>query len=235
MNPIEQNIQDIKNRITAACIRSGRATDSVKLIAVTKTIDVEQINLAVAAGMDTLGENRVQEVLHKFESVDANVSWHLIGHLQTNKVRQIIDRVDLIHSLDSLHLAAELQKRALQRKRPVGVLVEVNVGQEDSKFGLSPEAVPEFLRSLQGLDHIHVRGLMTVAPFLDDPEDVRIVFRRLKALFEEMKQLDLPNVQMEHLSMGMTHDFEVAIEEGATMIRVGTGIFGARNYAVQEG
>lgn len=232
MNPIAENIQDIQARIAAACRRSGRDPATVRLIAVTKTIDVEQINIAVEAGMRVLGENRVQEVLHKYESVRPEVSWHLIGHLQTNKVRQIIDRVDLIHSLDSLHLAHELQKRACHRGRPVEVLVEVNVGQEASKFGLSPEDVPEFLKSLQEMNFIHIRGLMTVAPFLDNPEDVRMVFRRLKTLFEDMKHLELPNVRMEHLSMGMTHDFEVAIEEGATMIRVGTGIFGARNYAV---
>jgi len=235
MNPIAENIRDIRSRIEAACGRSGRSPDSVQLIAVTKTIDTEQINLAVEAGMTVLGENRVQEVLHKYEAVSPDVQWHLIGHLQTNKVRQIIDRVTLIHSLDSIHLAHELQKRASQRGKPVQVLIEVNVGQEASKFGLSTADVPEFLRSLKEMDFIQVQGLMTVAPFLEDPEDVRIVFRRLKILFDDMKALDLPNVRMEHLSMGMTHDFEVAIEEGATMVRVGTGIFGSRHYAVQEG
>lgn len=235
MNPIAENIQDIQARIAAACQRSGRSPDSVQLIAVTKTIAVDQINLAIEAGMTILGENRVQEVLHKYESVSPDVSWHLIGHLQTNKVRQIIDRVTLIHSLDSLHLAKELQKRAEKRGKPVEVLIEVNVGQEVSKFGLSPEEVPAFLETLRDLDFIQVRGLMTVAPFLEDPEDVRIVFRRLKSLFDAIEALDIPNVTMVHLSMGMTHDFEVAIEEGATMVRVGTGIFGSRNYVVQEG
>ncbi len=235
MNPIADNIQDIRSRIEAACKRSGRSPDSVQLIAVTKTIDTAQINLAVAAGMTVLGENRVQEVLHKYEAVSPNVQWHLIGHLQTNKVRQIIDHVTLIHSLDSIHLAQELQKRASQRGKPVQVLIEVNVGEEDSKFGLSTAEVPDFLHSLKEMNFIQVQGLMTVAPFLEDPEDVRIVFRRLKILFDDMKALDLPNVRMEHLSMGMTHDFEVAIEEGATMVRVGTGIFGSRHYAVQEG
>lgn len=235
MNPIAENIQDIQSRIEAACQRSGRAVSSVRLIAVTKTIDVEQINLAVQAGMTILGENRVQEVLSKYESVSPDVSWHLIGHLQTNKVRQIIDHVTLIHSLDSVHLAHELQKRASQRGKAVEVLIEVNVGQEASKFGLSPEDVPAFLESLKDMNFIRVCGLMTVAPFLPDPEDVRIVFRRLKTLFDAMKHINQPNVTMEHLSMGMTHDFEVAVEEGATMVRVGTGIFGSRNYAVQEG
>lgn len=232
MNTIAQNIDDIRSRIKAACLRSGRDPDSVQLIAVTKTIDAEQINIAVEAGLNILGENRVQEVLHKYEAINGDVSWHLIGHLQTNKVRQIIDRVTLIHSLDSLHLANELQKRASLRNKPVQVLVEVNVGQEATKFGLSPDEVSEFLESLKDMDHIHVRGLMTVAPFLEDPEDDRMVFRRLKDLFEDLKKLNLPNVQMEHLSMGMTHDFEIAVEEGATMVRVGTGIFGTRNYAV---
>ncbi len=232
MNTIAQNIDDIRSRIKAACLRSGRDPDSVQLIAVTKTIDAEQINIAVEAGLNILGENRVQEVLHKYEVINGDVSWHLIGHLQTNKVRQIIDKVTLIHSLDSLHLANELQKRASLRNKPVQVLVEVNVGQEETKFGLSPDEVPEFLESLKAMEHIQVRGLMTVAPFLDDPEDDRMIFRRLKVLFEDLKKLNLPNVQMEHLSMGMTHDFEIAVEEGATMVRVGTGIFGTRNYAV---
>lgn len=232
MNPIEANIQEIRARIAAACQRSNRHPDDVTLIAVTKTIAPELINQAVTAGLRLLGENRVQEVLHKADAVTPGVTWHLIGHLQTNKVRQIIDRVELIHSLDSLHLAQELQKRAQLRGKPVQVLVEVNIGQEASKFGLAPESVKDFLISLQTLDFIEIKGLMTVAPFLDDPEDVRMVFRSLKMLFDELKQLDMPNVRMEHLSMGMTHDFEVAIEEGATMIRVGTGIFGARNYAV---
>lgn len=235
MNPIAENIQDIQLRIEAACRRSGRDPSSVQLIAVTKTIDTDQINVAVEAGMKILGENKVQEVLHKYEAVSPEICWHLIGHLQTNKVRQIIDRVAMIHSLDSVHLAHELQKRASHRGKPVQVLLEVNVGQEASKFGLLPDAVPAFLESLRDMDHIQVLGLMTVAPFLDDPEDVRIVFRRLRMLFEDMKKLNLPNIRMEHLSMGMTHDFEVAIEEGATMVRIGTGIFGPRNYAVQEG
>lgn len=235
MNPIAENIKDVQARIEAACHRSGRDPASVQLIAVTKTIDTEQIRIAVEAGMTVLGENRVQEVLHKYEAIGPNVSWHLIGHLQTNKVRQIIDHVDMIHSLDSIHLAHELQKRAVKRENPVKVLVEVNVGQEASKFGLSPDEVPEFLKSLNDMDFIQICGLMTVAPFLDDPEDVRMVFRSLKMLFDDIKKLNLPNVRMEHLSMGMTHDFEVAVEEGATMVRVGTGIFGARNYTVQEG
>ncbi len=232
MNPIQENLSEIQERIEAACKRSGRSPESVQLITVTKTIDVDRINQAVAAGAVILGENRVQEVLHKYREVSSDVSWHLIGHLQTNKVRQIIDRVDMIHSLDSLNLAHELQKRASLRQKPVQVLIEVNVGQEDSKFGLSVEEVPTFLKSLEEMNFIQVRGLMTVAPFLEDPEHVRMVFRSLKTLFEDLKKYTIPNVRMEHLSMGMTHDFEVAVEEGATMIRVGTGIFGARNYPV---
>ncbi len=232
MNPIAQNLKQVQQRIEAACGRCGRDPASVQLITVTKTIDTERINQAVEAGALILGENRVQEVLHKYEAVGSSVSWHLIGHLQTNKVRQIIDRVDLIHSLDSVHLAQELQKRASLRQKPVEVLIEVNVGQEESKFGLSTEQVPAFVASLAEMDFIQIRGLMTVAPFLDDPENVRMVFRSLKTLFEDLKKIEQPNVRMEHLSMGMTHDFEVAIEEGATMVRVGTGIFGSRNYPV---
>lgn len=230
MQQISENFKAVQQRIEAACRRAGRDPAVVTLITVSKTIDVDRINAAVAAGAATLGENRVQEVLAKRDAVSPEVRWHLIGHLQTNKVRQIIDKVDLIHSLDSLHLAEEIQKRAQLAGRTVDLLVEVNVGAEDSKFGLAPEAVRGFLESLQGMDRIRILGLMTVAPFLEDPESVRMVFRSLKGLFDELKDLKLPNVQMMHLSMGMTHDFEVAIEEGATMVRVGTGIFGARDY-----
>lgn len=232
MDNITNNMKTVQQKIDAACRRVGRDPSSVQLITVTKTIDVERINHAVAAGAVILGENRVQEVLHKYGEVSPDISWHLIGHLQTNKVKQIIDRVDLIHSLDSEHLAAEIQRRAVQKGRYVDVLVEVNVGSEDSKFGLAPEEVSAFVSAMGKYDHLRISGLMTVAPFLEDPESVRIVFRKLKSLFEDLKAIDLPNVRMEHLSMGMTHDFEVAIEEGATMVRVGTGIFGARNYAV---
>lgn len=232
MSQIKENLSEVQSRIEAACRRSGRDPASVKLITVTKTIDVDRINQAVAAGAVILGENRVQEVLHKYQDVSPGVSWHLIGHLQTNKVRQIIDKVDMIHSLESIHLANELQKRASQRQKPVQVLIEVNVGQEESKFGLPVEKVHGFLRSLEEMDFIHIRGLMTVAPFIENPEHVRMVFRSLKTLFEDLKNIDIPNVRMDHLSMGMTHDFEVAVEEGATMVRVGTGIFGARNYPV---
>ncbi len=230
MQQISENLKAVQQRIEAACRRAGRDPAEVTLITVSKTIDVDRINAAVAAGAATLGENRVQEVLAKRDAVSPEVRWHLIGHLQTNKVRQIIDKVDLIHSLDSLHLAEEIQKRAQLAGRTVDLLVEVNVGAEESKFGLDPAAVRGFLESLQGMDRIRILGLMTVAPFLEDPESVRMVFRSLKGLFDELKDLKLPNVQMMHLSMGMTHDFEVAIEEGATMVRVGTGIFGARDY-----
>lgn len=229
---IPKNLEHIRRRIVQASERAGRPPEEVTLIAVSKTVGADLINAAVAAGADTLGENRVQEVLAKRDAVPPEVSWHLIGHLQTNKVRQIIDKVALIHSLDSRHLAEELQKRAEQMDLTVKVLVEVNVGAEDSKFGLSPDQVAPFLKSLSDLDRVHILGLMTVAPFLEDLESVRMVFRSLKRLFDEMKELNLPNVQMLHLSMGMTHDFEVAIEEGATMVRVGTGIFGARDYTV---
>jgi PLP dependent protein len=177
-----------------------------------------------------VGENKVQEILRKYDAIPDDVQWHLIGHLQTNKVRQILDHVALIHSVDSVHLASEIQKRAEKSGRIVDSLIEVNVAQEESKHGLKLGDVEPLLREIEAMKNIRICGLMTVAPFTDDPEDVRIYFKELKQLFDHLKGVKLENVKMEILSMGMTNDFEVAIEEGATLIRVGTGIFGERDY-----
>jgi hypothetical protein len=224
---LAENIALVRERIAAAARRSGRQPEELPLVAVTKTISPERIQEAVSLGLKDLGENRVQELLAKQPYI-SGVSWHLIGHLQRNKARQVWDKVTLIHSVDSLELARELDRRAAVAGRRVNILVEVNVAGEESKFGLAPEAVIPFIRELTGFTGLHVLGLMTVAPLVDDAEEVRPVFRRLAGLRREVEALHLPGVDMRYLSMGMTNDFEVAIEEGANMVRIGTAIFGAR-------
>jgi len=227
---IQSNIDEIRKRMADACQRSGRSIDSVQLIAVTKTLEPDTMLKAIEYGARVVGENKVQEILRKFDAIPSDVQWHLIGHLQTNKVRQILDYVVLIHSVDSVSLATEIQKRAEKSSRIVDILIEVNVAQEESKHGLKLGDVEPLLREIESMKNIRVCGLMTVAPFTDDPEDVRIYFKELKQLFDHLKGVKLENVKMEILSMGMTNDYEVAIEEGATLIRVGTGIFGERDY-----
>lgn len=227
---VRENIAWVLERIAAASRRSGRRPEDITLVAVTKTVPVERIQEAVDCGLQDLGENRVQELLAKQPHI-AGVKWHLIGHLQRNKVRQVWDRVTLIHSVDSLELAREIDKRATTAGRRVDILLEVNVAGEESKFGLTPEAVLPMVREVTGLPGVHICGLMTVAPLVADPEEVRPVFQRLAALRREVDALHLPGVDMTYLSMGMTNDFEVAIEAGANMVRIGSAIFGARDYS----
>lgn len=227
---VRENIAWVLERIAAASRRSGRRPEDITLVAVTKTVPVERIQEAVDCGLQDLGENRVQELLAKQPHI-AGVKWHLIGHLQRNKVRQVWDRVTLIHSVDSLELAREIDKRATTAGRRVDILLEVNVAGEESKFGLTPEAVLPMVREVTGLPGVHICGLMTVAPLVADPEEVRPVFQRLAALRREVDALHLPGVDMAYLSMGMTNDFEVAIEAGANMVRIGSAIFGARDYS----
>ncbi|QEK11978.1 YggS family pyridoxal phosphate-dependent enzyme [Crassaminicella thermophila] len=229
MTYIKRNILNIKKEIYETCNKIGRKPDDIQLIAVTKTVDSERINEAIMQGITDIGENRVQEIMKKYDDV-SNVGWHLIGHLQTNKVKYIIDKVKMIHSLDRINLAEEINKRAKQHNRIMDVLVQVNVANEETKFGLDCSEVYEFLERMQPLEYIQVKGLMTIAPYEENPEDVRKYFKTLKAMFEEIKVKKLPRVEMKYLSMGMTNDFKVAIEEGSNMIRVGTGIFGSRNY-----
>jgi len=219
----------VQERIARAARKAGRRSEEITLIAVTKNVPVEKIKEAVDAGIRDLGENRVQELLQKQEGLAGeDVTWHLIGHLQRNKVKYVWNRVGLIHSLDSLPLARELEKRAAPAGEKIKVLVEVNVAGENSKFGLPVEAVPGFVRELTGFSSLEVLGLMTVAPLVDDPEELRPVFRRLRELAGEIEALALPGVEMRYLSMGMTNDFEVAVEEGSNMVRIGTAIFGPR-------
>jgi pyridoxal phosphate enzyme (YggS family) len=231
MTSISQNLALVQERIAAAAAKSGRRPEDICLVAVTKTVPPERIKEALAAGVQHIGENRVQEAAAKVESIPAGVTWHLIGHLQRNKAKQAIQIFDLIHSLDSLRLAKMLQKRAKELERTANCLVEVNVAGEESKHGIIPDQLLPLLRQVSLLPQLSVRGLMTVAPYVKDPEEVRPIFRQLREMAHEIDKLKLPGVSMEELSMGMSGDFEVAIEEGATMVRVGSAIFGARDYS----
>lgn len=224
---IRENLELVREKLKIAAHRAGRDPRSVKLVAVTKTIPPAVIHEALASGVQALGENRVQELLDKQPHLPPDIEWHLIGHLQTNKVKYIIGRVTLIHSLDSWRLAAEISRRARERDLTVPVLVQVNVAGEESKFGLPPVEVPDFVAEVLSLPNIRIRGLMTIAPLVADPEEVRPVFRELKGLAEGLKT-KLPGLPLDYLSMGMSNDFTVAVEEGANIIRVGSAIFGPR-------
>lgn len=227
---IKENLSRVQENIQNALIRSGRSKDDVTLIAVTKTVEAEAINEAISLGISNIGENKVQEINRKYDNIDENVNWHMIGHLQSNKVKYIIDKVNLIHSLDRLSLAKEINKRALQANLTKDVLIQVNVAEEDSKFGLKVEKVIPFIESILRFESIRVKGLMTMAPFTNNPDEVRFVFRDLRKLGLEIEKRNYENVEMKYLSMGMSNDYEVAIEEGANMVRIGTAIFGKRIY-----
>lgn len=233
MQGIQDNITSISRNIRDVCMRTGKDPGSITVIAVTKTVDADRINFAIKeCGMNNIGENKVQEIMAKYEKIEGNVNWHLIGHLQTNKVKYIIDKVALIHSVDSIALAEEISKRAERAGLIKDVLVQVNVAEEESKFGITYEETDGFVRQLSLLQGIRVKGLMTIAPYFEDTELVRPVFRQLKGKFDQLKAADIPNVEMKYLSMGMTNDYILAIEEGSNMVRIGTGIFGARNYNI---
>lgn len=227
---ISENIENIRKNIDAACKRSGRDPKDVLLLAVSKTVDVDRIKVAVGCGLNSLGENRVQEIMEKYEPMGENVKWHLIGHLQTNKVKYIIDKVELIHSVESIKLAEEINKQAKKHNLVMDVLVEVNMADEESKFGVKPEETESFIRELALMDNIRVRGLMTVAPNVENGEENRVYFRNMKQLLVDINAKNINNINMDILSMGMTGDYETAVEEGATIVRVGTGIFGKRDY-----
>ncbi|RMH72661.1 MAG: YggS family pyridoxal phosphate-dependent enzyme [Gemmatimonadetes bacterium] len=231
MNTIHTRIAHVRERMATAAARAGRSVDEITLIAVSKTRTLAEIQAAIDAGITVLGENRVQEAETKIPKLPAGtVTWHLIGHLQKNKINKALDLFSLIHSVDSYKLAEAISKRALQRQKVMDVLIEVNTSGEASKFGVDPDHAIELVKSAASLEGIRIQGLMTVGPFLDDAEAIRPCFSQLRHLRDHIQTLELPNVSMRHLSMGMTNDFEVAIEEGATLIRVGTAIFGARTY-----
>lgn len=225
---ISENLNRIYNCIRKAAFKSGRNPDEIKLVAVTKTVDVDKINQAIDCGITAIGENRVQELIKKYPLINKEVEWHLIGHLQTNKVKYIIDKVNLIHSVDSIKLMEEINKRAKDKGRIMDILVEVNISGEASKFGIKPEDLFKFLKEASQYSNINVKGLMTIAPYCIDPEETRPYFKEMKRLFDEASQLDIHNVKMVYLSMGMSNDFEIAIEEGANIIRIGTALFGQR-------
>ena len=230
MEYIEKNLADVEQKIIETAQNCGREPQSVRLIAVTKTYGVDAINRAIDAGVTDIGENRVQEIMEKYNDVKP-VTWHLIGHLQKNKVKYIIDKVELIHSVDSFELAKEIDKQAKKHNKVQRILLEVNVSGEKSKFGMNPEDCIENCRRIAELDNVKIEGLMTIAPFVEEKEILEGVFNGLKDLACEIAKEQIETVSMTELSMGMTNDFPIAIENGSTMVRVGTGIFGKRDYS----
>lgn len=233
MEDIAQNIARVQEEIARAAAKVGRNPDEITLIAVTKNVPEDKINAAIRAGVQDIGENRVQEALAKYDAVRGPVRWHFIGHLQRNKVKYVLGRFDLLHSLDRISLAQEIQKRAAVQGLIVPCLVQVNVAGEESKFGIPPDELASFLQKVAAFPNLNVCGLMTIAPYSLDPEAVRPVFRRLRELFHQGNYP--PEIEMKYLSMGMSGDFTVAVEEGANMVRIGTAIFGPRQNPNEEG
>ncbi len=227
---IADNIKVIKDDIQRICNECGRDVNSVTLIDVSKTKPVEMVMEAYEAGERDFGENKVQELTAKFEVCPKDIRWHMIGHLQTNKIKYIIDKAYLIHSVDTYHLAEAIHKEAAKRNKVMDILLEVNVAEEESKFGLGNEEVLSMVRDIAQLSNVRIKGLMTVAPFTDHPEENRVYFRKLKQLSVDITKENIDNVSMSVLSMGMSGDYHIAIEEGATYIRIGTNIFGVRDY-----
>lgn len=226
---VAENIKNIHERISRACFRCGRKPEEVTLVAVTKTFSSDLIQEAVDAGQLDFGENYVQEMNEKRgDLLNAKLRWHFIGHLQTNKVRNLAEYVYLIHTVDNAHLAAEVQKRAEKQNRVIDVLVEVHTTAETTKSGVSPDKTIDLVKQISSFRNVRMRGLMTMGPFSDDPNDSRPSFRQLAELQRRIDGEGIPGVSAKELSMGMTHDFEVAIEEGATIVRLGTAIFGKR-------
>lgn len=228
---IKENIDKIMKRVEASAVRAGRDPKDITVIAVSKTVDASRAKEAVESGLVNLGENKVQELVSKYEALhDMGIKWHMIGHLQKNKVKYIIDKAELIHSVEDIELANEINKRAAKNGLTANILIELNIAKEESKFGIDDENVYEFVKELEQFENIRVMGLMTVAPNSENPEDIRWVFKKMKEIFENIKSMDLKNTDMKYLSMGLTNDFEIAIEEGSNIVRIGTAIFGARNY-----
>lgn len=229
---LKENLTKVEENIQKACDKAGRKRSEVTLIAVSKTKPVEMLQEIYDDGIREFGENKVQEMCEKMELMPQDIKWNMIGHLQTNKVKYIIGKTSLIHSVDSLKLAEEIQKQAVKHDVTADILVEVNIANEESKFGISKDETIQMVRDIAKLDHLKIKGLMTIAPFVENPEDNRLYFREIKQLSVDINNQNIDNVSMDVLSMGMTGDYMVAIEEGATMVRVGTGIFGERNYNI---
>ena len=229
---LKENLLQVEQNIKEACKRANRKRSEVTLISVSKTKPIETLKEAYDLGVRVFGENKVQELEQKIPAFGSDVSWHMIGHLQRNKVKYIVGKVDLIHSVDSLRLAEEIQKESEKKNVVSNILIEVNVAEEESKFGITCEEVLDLVKTISEFPNIHIRGLMTIAPYVVDSEENRWIFRKIKDLSVDIKAKNIDNVDMDILSMGMTGDYTVAIEEGATHVRVGTGIFGERNYNV---
>lgn len=233
MGTIKDNIEAINQNKEAIAVRAGQKPGDVLLVAVTKTRNAEEINEAIDAGITDIGENKVQEIMDKHDAVKP-VRWHMIGHLQTNKVKYIIDKVSMIHSVDSFRLAEEIDRRAAQHGITMDILIQVNAAQEESKFGITTEETGKLIHEiLEHCEHVRIRGLMCIAPFEDDPENVRGYFREVKSQYDLFAAHQHPRLDFQYLSMGMSHDYEAAILEGSNLIRVGTAIFGERNYSKQ--
>ena len=226
------NYKNVDANVTKACERSGRKREDVTLIAVSKTKPAEDIAALYEFGVRDFGENKVQELTEKYETLPKDIRWHLIGHLQTNKVKYIVDKVHLIHSVDSVKLAEQIEKEAVKKNVTVNILVQVNVANEDTKFGLDKEETIKNVEAISKFPHIRIKGLMTIAPFVENGEENRKYFNELKQLSVDIQKKNIDNVCMDFLSMGMSGDYETAIEEGATLVRVGTSIFGMRNYSI---
>ncbi len=227
---LKENLENVLKNIADSEERSGRKKGDVTLIAVSKTKPVEMIKEVYDLGVRDFGENRVQELTEKYDKLPSDIRWHLIGHLQTNKVKYIIDKAYMIHSVDSLKLANEISREAVKHSVTANILIEVNVSGEESKFGVSPEDLEDLIRKISVLPAIRIRGLMTVAPYVVDSEENRQIFIKMKQFAVDITRKNIDNVNMDCLSMGMSGDYTVAVEEGATFVRVGTSIFGERNY-----
>lgn len=229
---LTENLQEVELKIREACKKSNRSREDITLIAVSKTKPISMLKEVYDLGVRDFGENKVQELNEKYTQMPDDMNWHLIGHLQTNKVKQVIDKAALIHSVDSVRLAEVIEKEAAKKDVTVNILIEVNVAEEESKFGLKLNEVIPAIEAIATFPHIRVKGLMTIAPFVENPEDNRSIFSCLKKLSVDIASKNIDNVSVDILSMGMTNDYQVAIEEGATMVRVGTGIFGEREYHI---
>lgn len=229
MSALEERLENIKRRIKKSAEESGRSLDDITLVAVTKTYEPEVINEAIDLGVTDIGENKVQEILRKYDDVKP-VRWHLIGHLQSNKVKYIIDKVSMIHSVDSIHLMDEIERQAEKHNIVMDILIQVNISGEESKFGIKPDEIYEYLEHAGELKHVKVRGLMTILPKNDNPVNNRLHFVNIKRLYLDISEKKYDNVYMQCLSMGMSGDFEEAVREGSNMVRIGSAIFGERKY-----
>ena len=229
---IQENIKLVEENIKKACEKVGRDVNEVTLIAVSKTKPYTAIEEALPTGVKDYGENKVQELCDKYEILPKDIKWHMIGHLQRNKVKYLVGKASLIHSVDSIRLAEQIEKEFAKADEIANILIEVNMAQEESKFGITSEETEQLVREIAKFPHIRIKGLMTIAPYTDNPESNRVYFRNMKKLSVDIENKNIDNVSMSVLSMGMTGDYQVAVEEGATLVRVGTGIFGERNYNI---